>query len=146
MVGTALAVLVSREARRAAEDAAQTHAEFVTNAILRYELTPQELETPEPLRGQRYRELLEVVQTRILRLQVPVIRVKIWRPDGVIIFSDDERLVGRRFELEDDVLEAFDGDVVGERSSLDAAENEFERGLAPKLFETYVPLRSSDAT
>src|SRR5438045_6912732 len=69
----ALSFIVSRQVVRSGEQAAQFHAEFVTDSILRYELTVHDL--AEPVRGAAYRALDRFVQTRIL--QPPVVRVKV---------------------------------------------------------------------
>src|SRR4051794_22301822 len=38
-----------------------------------------------------------IVRRRVLR--DPVVRVKIWAPDGRIIYSDEPRLIGQRYHL-----------------------------------------------
>src|SRR2546421_12799641 len=71
----ALSFVVSRQVVRSGEQTAQFHAQFVTDSILRYEVTPRDL--AGPLRGAAYRSLDRFVQSRIL--QPPVCRVQIWR-------------------------------------------------------------------
>src|SRR5947208_2227767 len=66
--------------------------------------------------------------------------LKIWSSDGTILFSDEPRLVGRRFEVDTDLKESFGGETASEVSHLRDEENVFERSLAPKLFATYTPL------
>jgi signal transduction histidine kinase len=88
----------------------------------------------------------------------PVLRVKLWTPDGRIVFSDDPRLVGRRFPLADEEAEVLvTGRAAAEISDLSRAENNLERDLGTLLevyrpvhtpsgqvllFETYMPLSS----
>jgi signal transduction histidine kinase len=85
----------------------------------------------------------------------PIVRVKIWTRDGRIVYSDESRLIGSVYDLDDDDLEVLDrGGVVSEVSDLSGPENRFERsfgellevytriqtpepGGAPLLFETY---------
>jgi hypothetical protein len=67
-------------------------------------------------------------------------RVKIWNVDGMVVFSNDREQVGLRPEMEEDLLEAFEGEVASEISDLSEAENVSERALADQLFETYVPV------
>ena len=67
-------------------------------------------------------------------------RVKIWNVDGMVVFSNDRQQVGLRPEMEEDLREAFDGEVASEISDLSEAENVSERALADELFETYVPV------
>ena len=72
--------------------------------------------------------------------------MKIWRPDGTILFSDDFRAIGLKFS--DDLREkAFDtNSAVSEVASPTDPENLYEKNLRPKLFSTYVPLRLPDYT
>ena len=71
-----------------------------------------------------------------------VVRVKIWKPDGTIVYSDEHRLIGSRYPLDAADLRALASDrVEAEVSDLDAPENRFERGY-DKLLEVYLPVRS----
>jgi putative nucleotidyltransferase with HDIG domain len=72
-----------------------------------------------------------------------LVRVKIWSEQGMIVYSDDRALVGRTFEVEDDLVEAFDGETVASISPLTADENVEERGFG-ELLEVYTPLAGSD--
>src|SRR6478672_5216293 len=38
-----------------------------------------------------------------------ILRIKVWAPDGTIVFSDLPALRGRQFPVEDDLHEALDG-------------------------------------
>lgn len=87
-----------------------------------------------------------------------IIRVKLWRSDGTIVYSDEPRLIGRSFTLgEDDVEILRDGGSAASVSDLSAPENLFEqpdtallevyeRVLTPSgqpaLFEAYLPYDS----
>jgi len=85
-----------------------------------------------------------VVRTRVLR--DPVVRVKIWRADGRIVYSDEPRLIGERYDLGDDERQALRRGVVeAELSDLTRPENRFERP-AGKLLEVYLPVRARDGT
>ncbi|WIE65659.1 ATP-binding protein [Curtobacterium sp. MCLR17_036] len=65
------------------------------------------------------------------------VRMKLWRADGTVIWSDEPRLVGDRFPLSDEDLEALRTDRSdAEVSDLDEPENRFERGSGP-LLEAY---------
>jgi signal transduction histidine kinase len=88
----------------------------------------------------------------------PVVRMKIWSADGEIVYSDETRLIGDRFQLGEDERDVLaNGGVVSEVSDLQAPENRYERSFGqlmevysrietpndtPLLFETY-QLRSS---
>ncbi|MDH4362583.1 MAG: histidine kinase [Acidimicrobiia bacterium] len=66
-----------------------------------------------------------------------LVRVKIWGADGTILYSDEPRLIGERFDLDFDKLEALAGeDVHAHVSDLDDPENRFEE-QADKLLEVY---------
>src|SRR5256885_10285755 len=69
-----------------------------------------------------------------------LLRIKIWRPDGTGVFSDLPALRGRRFEVEDDLQEAFHGGTATAITPPDAAENVFERDLTPLVLEIYTPI------
>jgi signal transduction histidine kinase len=138
VVGIGLSLVVTRHIRERQEEFAKFHSVFLVESVLRYELTPADLAGPLDPDGNRYRALLQLVHARII--QPPVVRVKIYRGDGTVVFSDEPRLIGTTFEAGDELEEALEGEVVTEVSELDAEENIYERSLAPKLFEAYVPL------
>lgn len=69
-----------------------------------------------------------------------VVRLKIWSKDRVVIWSDDQRLVGQRFHDNHELEEAFDGEIPSEISMLEKAEQSFDRPYK-KLLELYVPIR-----
>ena len=79
-------------------------------------------------------------------LHPPVVRVKIWTQDGEIVYSDETRLIGERYELGEDELEAIEhGGVTAEVSDLTEPENRFERGQG-ELLEVYTTIRTPDGT
>jgi two-component system, NarL family, sensor kinase len=66
-----------------------------------------------------------------------VIRVKIWNPDGEIVYSDRSELIGRTYPLSEDDQEALEDKVTrAELSDLSRPENEFEQ-QAGRLLEVY---------
>jgi diguanylate cyclase (GGDEF)-like protein/PAS domain S-box-containing protein len=70
-----------------------------------------------------------------------ILRIKMWSPTGTVIASDLKALRGRTFEVGDDLVEAMDGQVVTGFSSATSDENVFERGLADRFLEMYLPIR-----
>ena len=81
-----------------------------------------------------------VVQERVLGEDV--VRVKIWTGDGRIAYSDEPRLIGRRYALGDDERAALrSGATEAEISDLGEPENAFERDQG-SLLEVYLPIRS----
>jgi len=101
-----------------------------------------------------------IVHSRLL--PTGVVRVKLWNAHGRVVYSDESRLIGRRFPLGDDerLVVEHGGSAAGV-SDLSAPENRFEardRKLlevytqvrtptgTPLLFETYFPYRAVTAS
>jgi two-component system NarL family sensor kinase len=81
---------------------------------------------------------------RFYVLRDPVVRVKLWDESGRIVYSDEPRLIGRRFALEPAERELFRRPGVrADVSDLSRAENRFEQGRGP-LREVYLGLRGAD--
>jgi two-component system NarL family sensor kinase len=69
-----------------------------------------------------------------------VVRIKIWDRDGRIVYSDESRLIGKRYESEADRAAAFSsGSVTSNRLAAGAPENQFERDHEG-LVEVYLPI------
>jgi signal transduction histidine kinase len=84
-----------------------------------------------------------VVRSSVLRGSL--VRVKIWTEDGTIVYSDEPRLIGERFELGEDELEIFTSDEQGaEVSDLSEPENRFETDS--KLLEVYLRTETPSGT
>jgi HD-GYP domain-containing protein (c-di-GMP phosphodiesterase class II) len=96
-----------------------------------------------PLDPSRYAQIDALIRQNLLTEHIA--RVKIWSPDGLIIYSDDKSLVGKRFPVEDDLIEALSGETHMDVSSLQDDENIDERKHFSQLLEIYVPLRPLDA-
>jgi two-component system NarL family sensor kinase len=70
-------------------------------------------------------------------LRGSLVRVKIWSRDGTILYADEPRLIGQRFELDADKLTVFaGGDGKADVSDLSEPENRYETDNA-KLLEVY---------
>jgi two-component system, NarL family, sensor kinase len=79
-------------------------------------------------------------------LQPPVVRVKIWTADGEIVYSDEPRLIGETYHLDDDERAALASDgVTSDVSDLAAPENRFERRAGP-LLEVYTAIQTPSGT
>jgi two-component system, NarL family, sensor kinase len=86
----------------------------------------------------------DLVQGQILGESV--VRVKLWAQDGTILYSDEPRLIGQRFELGEEEAELFEtGGSDAELSDLSEPENRFER-QEDKLLEAHAPIRTPDGT
>ena len=130
-------LLVLRElGRREAVRDAREFAELIGRGVVEPTLTDEVLD------GDRsaLERLDTVVQERVLGDRV--VRVKIWTADGRIVYSDEPRLIGARYELGADQVEALrSGKTEAEESDLSGLENRFERGLGT-LQEVYTRIRT----
>jgi putative nucleotidyltransferase with HDIG domain len=73
-----------------------------------------------------------------------ILSVKVWRPDGVLAYTNlDSSRIGKRFATTDDELEkALDGESTATFANLDTDEASAESALGVKhVLETYVPIR-----
>ncbi|RNM12416.1 sensor histidine kinase [Nocardioides pocheonensis] len=89
-----------------------------------------------------------------------LVRVKVWTKDGRIVYSDEPRLLGQRYQLSEDAQDVFAHPATrAEVSDLNKPENQYERGQGrlleayrpiwtpsgtPLLFETYAPYTEVD--
>src|SRR4051812_19940816 len=122
-----VAVLRSNGTKEATDDAKR-----VTRIVGRGIVQPQL--TDGLLRGdpKAIARVDRIVRTRVLK--DPVVRVKIWSPDGTILYSDEKRLIGKKYSPDEEPLEA--GQVDAEVSDLSRPENRYERPYK-KLLEVY---------
>ena len=135
LVGAVGIVVVQRMAEREAlNDASQ-----LTDLLARTVIMPA-LEDPlldgDPGAIQR---LDAVVRQRVVTGEM-FVRVKIWSPQGVVLYSDEPALIGQQFTLgakQRAVLSA--PATVAEVSNLTASENTFERSQG-QLVEVYRPV------
>jgi two-component system NarL family sensor kinase len=134
LVGAAGWVLLGRYAT----DQAVQDARGVTHAIgvgvIEPELRPGLL-TGDPAAVAR---LDRIVRRRVLRS--PVVRVKVWSPDGRIVYSDEPRLIGFRAELEGHESDALKHHrMAAAVADLSEPENRFDHNFGA-LLEVYQPV------
>ena len=138
---------ILRHAQRTAGDIAQTIITPVADDDLRDE-DPEALDRLDSVMSARMAD-------------GSLMRVKVWSADGKVVWSDDERLIGRRFELEpkDAALLTTLG-ATAEFTTLERPENVFEAQVGevaeiylgfkdqtgePLLLELYVPVAGLEA-
>ncbi len=81
------------------------------------------------------------VESALLRRDF--VRVKLWAPDGTILYSDDKALIGRKFAPNSEFEDLFE--PTSHVSDLSDEENLNERDeFSSGLLETYVPVRADD--
>src|SRR5205085_10520560 len=88
---------------------------------------------------------LSLVIAGQLRLDPELVTVTVWRPDGVLAWTNRAAgRIGKRFELEGDLAEAIhENRAVGSISRLNAEENAAERKLGfARLLQVYAPVRT----
>ena len=142
LIGFVIATTRERDLRARSEEGAAVRAELIAEGVVTPLLRRTDLDAP--IRGSRYEQLDRAIHGFAMD-HAGIERIKIWALDGTVLFSNDRSQVGLTPEPEEDLLEAFDGEVSSEISNLDEPENVSERRLAEQLFETYVPVRVDGA-
>jgi signal transduction histidine kinase len=139
-IGFAASAIIRRNARHEAIRNAKEITLLAGRGIAEPAVSPAMLRG-EPSAVARFDR---AVGARVVR--DPVVRAKLWTLDGHIAWSDEPRLIGRRFGLGDDERRAIRRKTVeAEVSNLDKPENRFERSSG-KLLEVYLPIRAPDGT
>jgi len=72
-----------------------------------------------------------------------IVSFKIWRKDGLIVYSSRGNLVGRRFEVGPNQQLAWAGGIGAEFDNLSDVENEGEQKLGIPILEIYAPMRAA---
>lgn len=80
-----------------------------------------------------------VVEQRVIDTRL--VRVKIWRTDGTVLYSNEPRLIGARYLLGAEEMASIEQGVISaDVSNLSKPENTFERSFG-KLLQVYLPVR-----
>jgi signal transduction histidine kinase len=66
---------------------------------------------------------------------------KIWGRDGLVAYSSEPGLIGKRFDITENLKQAWAGKVTGEFDELSDEENATERVVGLPLLEIYSPIR-----
>jgi diguanylate cyclase (GGDEF)-like protein/PAS domain S-box-containing protein len=139
VVGTAVAVSLNVSGHLA--DTAIGESVRATEAIVLGTVAPMANDTSlaDPVSPEG-----AAINERLVKLTAggQILRIKVWGPDGTIIFSDLPALRGARFAVDEDLTEALEGQTATEISDATADENVFERGLADRFLSIYLPIRS----
>ena len=138
VIGTAVlvSITVSDNLRAAAVGEAVRTTESVVRGYVDRAVTHDAMADPGGPEG-------AAVDAELTRLVAAgkILRIKIWSPDGTVLFSDLPALRGRQFDREADLEEALDGATETEFTDGTDAENVFERPLADRLLSIYLPIR-----
>ncbi len=65
---------------------------------------------------------------------------RLWRADGTVLYSNEEKAVGKRLDLNDELRTAFAGQMVARFEPFDAAANETDRTGGAPLLKIYNPV------
>jgi two-component system NarL family sensor kinase len=139
VVGVALALLLAwvtgvlgaRLAKEQAIEDARTTTELLASTVVEPSLSSGLL-TTAPGELDKFDRL---IRSRVLGGDI--VRVKVWDEDGLIIYSDEPRLIGQTFTLGAEQLEVLsNGGSDAELSDLSRSENEFENQLG-QVLEVY---------
>ncbi len=122
---------------RVLQRAAATNALYVDSFVHPY---LQDLDGASSVSPQNVAALDELLD--VTALGETVVSFKVWTPDGTIIYATDERLIGRSFPVEDDLMRAAGGNVSASVTDLGEEENQYERERWDRLVETYAPVLS----
>jgi signal transduction histidine kinase len=132
-IGGSLAArrLAEREAVNDAASTADVLAESVVQPALTDKLTTGD--------AKALRAFDAVIRKRVL--SDSVVRVKLWSPQGKVLYADEPELIGRTFAL-DPPQRAVLAHPRTEAaiSNLDREENTFDRSVSSKLVEVYRPV------
>ncbi len=135
VVGVAGSIAALRLSEREAVNDASSIAEVMADGVIQPVLTDG-LITGDP---KALATMGQVVRDHVLRQGA--VRVKIWKPDGTVIFSDNTQIIGQRFVLGDDQLAVLAHPrTVAEISDLSRSENEFDHVVGDRLLEVYRPV------
>lgn len=135
LLAVGLGVFIPRQVERHMLRAQADSNQQVLEALLASQVLPVEDLASD------FEDLDRFVGTAVLRGDF--VRVKLWAPDGRILYSDDRRLVGRRFPPSPELVAALAGEVRSELSDLSEPENRIERSLADRLMEFYFPVEQN---
>ncbi len=127
--------------RRIEESVLIRNAEFAAyymNSFL--EPNVQSLDEGLDLSAADYAALTQISADDALRRHV--LAIKIWLPDGTVVFSTDKTIEGQKFDPQE-LARPLQGEIGAYLDALDAEENAHERSLDGPIYEVYIPLHSN---
>jgi signal transduction histidine kinase len=133
LVGVLGSLAAGRLAEREAVNDAAGTADVLAEAVIIPSLTDA-LADGDPAEIAR---LDRLVHERVL--PAGIVRVKLWSPEGRVVYADEPQLIGRSFALGQDQRDALaKPQTKAEVSELTSSENQFESG--GRLLEVYRPV------
>jgi hypothetical protein len=140
------AVLVSHQQQqqglRLKAEAAQERAIRYTENVLDSRLDAHRV--ANPIKRSGYDQLLADLKRDLFNDQ-RVVRVRVWRPDGLLVFTtDDPAKIGALTSKDQGVHAALQGEVVSVIQTETVAPDTTTTPVPTELFSTYVPLRDTN--
>jgi len=136
IVGLATAIASRRIGEREAISEARTSTLSKVQGSVEPLITDQFVNGDSSTRAQ----LDDIVRRDVL--DADLVRVKIWRDDGTILYSDEPSLIHNRYDLGADEASALrTGAIQAQVSDLTEPENRFEQQFG-KLLEVYLPVQT----
>ena len=132
-----LGTWVSRKIETGVSEVAGASAALYINTFLTPHL--QDLAHGDTLSEASIHALNEAMIQPAIRAHV--LKIKIWKQGGHIIYSDDRNLVGKKFPPSQHQIAAWSGIVATEVDHLYHEENEGERSISIPMLEVYAPIR-----
>lgn len=134
-LGVVLARELDADVQQRYLDSARTSGSLITQVGVQPLLTPQEVVfgmAPDQVAA-----LDDGLQGASVSDEVR--RIKVWNATGTVVYSDNHALIGRKFEIDDDLGEALEGTASASVTDGRDAENQGDTLQGP-LIEVYVPL------
>ena len=124
---------VRQYAAHHAEETAEDHTQYVAASILPDQLRRSDFAAPA--QGRRLAQIDHLAHRELL--SPGIVRVKLYNPSGLVVYSSDHQLIGGYPPSVDEVHRALHGDPVGDVTNLDA-----EGGTGPDVtvLESYAPV------
>ncbi len=135
-------VIIGFWVARQIEDGVTRNAAVATALYVDSFISPLagELETADTLSIGPIRALDEVFKDGPVSNRLA--SVKIWKPDGSIVYSSNYDLIGKKFPVTHELSEASSGKVVAGFDDLNDEEDASERASGLPLLEIYSPIRA----
>ncbi|GEO18137.1 sensor histidine kinase [Microvirga aerophila] len=135
----AMGAWVTRRIEKGVADVAAASAALYINNFIAPHL--QELATGDVLSDNSIRNLNEAMKRPSVRTHVT--SIKIWKQDGLIVYSSEKDLIGRSFPQNPNPRKAWSGEVTAEFDDLYHEEDARERAKGIPLLEVFTPIRDA---
>lgn len=136
----AMGILVSKTIERGvAEVNAASAALFINNFVAPH---LQELASSDKLSEQSIRNLRQALARPAVMDHVTSVRI--WKRDGLIVYSSEPELIGRTFPLNPNPRKAWLGTVAVEFDDLFHEEDARDRATGLPLLEVFAPIRDTE--